>query len=1199
MSRTMTKEHDFFRAIKSEDLPTISRILAKYKTPKHKLLGHTKRNIVNMQDCDGMSGLHQAALMCQTSIMQILLDNGANVDIKDNQGMRPLHYSSWQGKLEPVTLLLQYSSSVNEPANNGGSPLHLACQYGHVEITCCLLCHGASLTLRNDEHKTPLDLACEYGRHKVVEALIETDCCQSLLEESPEDRVDNSRTTCLHLAARNGHPDVIRLLLGAGIDINRSTLRGTALHEAAAHGKMDCAKLLIECGADVIKPNSFEQTALDIVCSDSTCHDSREMKQLLKENASAVEARAIKDFFDPTDVQCLPLKEGDNVTVLQQCSDGRWKGTIFQKNHTSQTGYFPATAVQLLDRPVGGMQRTGTLKANAIKKVAPPVVPELNSRHSGSSFSSGYGSTLASDRISCCSVSTDDSFPLPPRSPNKEPEDYGSLPSYISSSAVPSPSRHSGLLRFPDSQTHYTQVIVHPRPSSHPSTPTEETRPISFGNAPITTYNKPLHGTQSSLEDQGIDIEQSPGRESPGASSGGSRNSTSSLDSGRASTSGSDGKVGPHRMSVQSYESSRRQSYHSSNSSLGSVDRIDDSAISVPKVNVTEMIMHSVPDTEILQAWLTSLNFEDYTLLFTQAGYDMPTVSRMTPEDLTAIGVKKPTHRRRLKAEIDRLNITDGIPEYKPNTLLEWLQLLRLEEYYRTLCYEGYDTVDRVTELAWEDLEEIGIQKLGHQKKIMLAIKRVKDINTGTYRSNYRRGLQPHSMDAGSGDVATLPQPTSLGHAVQPVLHCHYPSQEVAITTSRAPPSPTGESSSIPELKTFQQPPQRNDGYFHLETRYQLASPSQLKSLCQQNVTAQMRSTNRGHSLERLDVTDSVAHCVQSDMWYDTDGELGVHGGESCSLYCSEGTSTLHRPKGMVKPRPVAKIIAKTRQEEVEASEIKSYIDKDPEFVLKSIDRDGWSSLEGSPRHILPGRTSQLYGTLKVKRIPPPPPIRTNSVRCETQGDEDLDLMQDKAFATCVQSLRSRFDQATNKQNELLPLPSTHQDQLSPTLSEGFPPPPSPLPSVLEDSRKEIVTIGLSKTLGSCLASSAKDSIQFDEPSANLIFRQRRKNSADSNSSTSSTDSNSFPFANDNAGTIKQKVNKIESSNSALQAKYTPVTQSNKTSPDLSPSSNTHDTGSNKCGTSSRSGDVIHDIESMLANLSNQLDAMLETEASG
>ena len=63
---------------------------------------------------------------------------------------------------------------------------------------------------------------------------------------------------------------------------------------------------------------------------------------------------------------------------------------------------------------------------------------------------------------------------------------------------------------------------------------------------------------------------------------------------------------------------------------------------------------------------MTDLHFEEYYELFLNAGYDMPTISRMTPEDLTAIGIKKPNHRKRLKAEITRLNIPDALPNYIP-----------------------------------------------------------------------------------------------------------------------------------------------------------------------------------------------------------------------------------------------------------------------------------------------------------------------------------------------------------------------------------------------------------------------------------------------------------------------------------------------------------------------------------------------------
>ena len=39
---------------------------------------------------------------------------------------------------------------------------------------------------------------------------------------------------------------------------------------------------------------------------------------------------------------------------------------------------------------------------------------------------------------------------------------------------------------------------------------------------------------------------------------------------------------------------------------------------------------------------------------------------RMTPEDLTAIGIKNPAHRKKLKSEISKLNISDGIPSHIP-----------------------------------------------------------------------------------------------------------------------------------------------------------------------------------------------------------------------------------------------------------------------------------------------------------------------------------------------------------------------------------------------------------------------------------------------------------------------------------------------------------------------------------------------------
>lgn len=47
------------------------------------------------------------------------------------------------------------------------------------------------------------------------------------------------------------------------------------------------------------------------------------------------------------------------------------------------------------------------------------------------------------------------------------------------------------------------------------------------------------------------------------------------------------------------------------------------------------------------------------------------------------------------------------------NTVEEWLHLLNLEQYYKTLTSQGYADMESVTDISWEDLEEIGISKLG------------------------------------------------------------------------------------------------------------------------------------------------------------------------------------------------------------------------------------------------------------------------------------------------------------------------------------------------------------------------------------------------------------------------------------------------------------------------------------------------------
>ena len=50
---------------------------------------------------------------------------------------------------------------------------------------------------------------------------------------------------------------------------------------------------------------------------------------------------------------------------------------------------------------------------------------------------------------------------------------------------------------------------------------------------------------------------------------------------------------------------------------------------------------------------------------------------------------------------------------YLQSSVSDWLSLLRLSEYFALLERQGYTHIDSITDITWEDLEDIGIKKLG------------------------------------------------------------------------------------------------------------------------------------------------------------------------------------------------------------------------------------------------------------------------------------------------------------------------------------------------------------------------------------------------------------------------------------------------------------------------------------------------------
>ncbi|XP_029953717.1 caskin-2 isoform X2 [Salarias fasciatus] len=622
----MGKEQDLLLAVKNGDLLQAHKLLSKVKANKSKLLGSTKRLNINYQDPDGFSALHHAALTGTTELLSLLLDAQAQVDVKDVNGMRPLHYAAWQGKADSVLLLLRAGASVNSPSHDGQIPLHLSAQYGHYEVSEMLLQHQSNPCLMNKAKKTPLDLACEFGRLKVAQLLLSSNMVTALLEGEGGgggDGVDSSSTTPLHLAARNGHKDIIKLLLKAGIDINRATKAGTSLHEAALYGKTEVVRLLLDAGVNVNMRNTYNQTALDIVNQFTTSTASRDIKQLLREASSSLQVRAVKDYWNLHDPTALNLRAGDLIMVLEQHSDGRWKGHIHDSQRgTDRVGFFPPSVVEVLSRRAGG-----TLSRQA----SMPCRQHFASRAPPSSH--GHA------------PQTDDSYILG-YDPSGDRNSVGSAGSVGSSR--------------------------------------------SAGSGQSSDSNHKQNGTQNRHN-------ADPGKLAPSAGEPGDHIHISGADHSKPA----DGCSGV----------SRRQ-----------VNGTPQKGFMRP-----EQLLEG-KDSEAIYQWLCEFQLEQYTSNFITAGYDVPTISRMTPEDLTAIGVTKPGHRKKISMEIGKLSIPEWLPDYIPSDLGEWLSVIGLPQYQKRLSDNGYDSITIVKDITWEDLQEIGITKLGHQKKLMLAVKRLCDL---------------------------------------------------------------------------------------------------------------------------------------------------------------------------------------------------------------------------------------------------------------------------------------------------------------------------------------------------------------------------------------------------------------------------------------------------------------------------------------
>lgn len=164
-----------------------------------------------------------------------------------------------QSRCSIVQLLLDAGAEVNAVDQYGGSPLQMAAGAGNTEVVKVLLKAGANPNMVDASGRCPLYEASLHGRARIVQALlqagahVEAATLGSRIRSLPvftSGLIDVEGVTPLIAAAEGGHFHAVRLLVDAGADVSRSDSSGfTPLMGAARAGHPQMVQFLLERGA--------------------------------------------------------------------------------------------------------------------------------------------------------------------------------------------------------------------------------------------------------------------------------------------------------------------------------------------------------------------------------------------------------------------------------------------------------------------------------------------------------------------------------------------------------------------------------------------------------------------------------------------------------------------------------------------------------------------------------------------------------------------------------------------------------------------------------------------------------------------------------------------------------------------------------------------------------------------------------------
>jgi len=243
-----------FRALEAGDVATL-RLLLQRHPGLFQERGTNGNTLLNL----AVSIAAKTKVNPRVSLVEMLLDAGADVNESNDRGSTPLHQAAYTNQAGMATALIERGAELDlEAHGSGGTPLIFALFWGHREVADVLGRHsGAPGNLRSAAGLGNRDLLekCFSGETTLTSRAFAArgfyrphsgfpDWCPSA---DPQEVLDEA----LVWACKSGRIEILPRLVRAGARMDADPYRGTPLIWAAVCNRIETAAWLIDHGATV------------------------------------------------------------------------------------------------------------------------------------------------------------------------------------------------------------------------------------------------------------------------------------------------------------------------------------------------------------------------------------------------------------------------------------------------------------------------------------------------------------------------------------------------------------------------------------------------------------------------------------------------------------------------------------------------------------------------------------------------------------------------------------------------------------------------------------------------------------------------------------------------------------------------------------------------------------------------------------